>query len=91
MNTKASMKEDDVVKMFINAVKEDGFYDAEFIINGCFNVEFGYYDLNASISFTDAKYVKAWKITSSFTEEVVAYINDEKSELIYYFNGIYID
>jgi Zn-dependent metalloprotease len=60
----------------------------EDIIEGCFDVEFGYYDLNASVSYTDEKYTKAWKINSNKYDYPFAYINDENSEVIYYDNGI---
>jgi len=60
----------------------------EDIIEGCFDFEFGYYDLNAGSSYTYEKYTKAWKIKSSKYDYPFAYINDNNSEIIYYNNGI---
>ena len=59
----------------------------EDIIEGCFDVEFGYYDLNAGISYTNENFTKAWKIKPTNREYPYAYINDENSETIYYDNG----
>jgi len=89
LNTKFSMKQDNVVEKFIDKIKQDGFYkeNAE-IINGCFDIEFGYYDLNAGISYADKKFTKAWKITPTNKNYPFAYLNDENSEIIYYDNGI---
>jgi Zn-dependent metalloprotease len=60
----------------------------EDIIEGCFDVEFGYYDLNAGISYANENFTKSWKIKPTNREYPCAYINDENSETIYYDNGL---
>ena len=89
LNTKPSMKQDNVVEKFVNEIKQDGYYVENIeIISDCFDLDFGYYDLNAGISYVDAKFTKAWKINLTNKKYPFAYINDENSELIYYDNGI---
>jgi len=67
----------------------------EDIINGCFELEFGYYDLSIISSYTDVKFTKAWKITSqkmrsplTGRSSLYAYINDANTEVIYHDNGL---
>jgi len=91
LNTKSSMKYDDVVKKYVELVTVDETFDAltlEDIIHGCFDVEFGYYDLHAGISDTNENFTKAWKIKPTSNDYPYAYINDENAETIYYDNGI---
>jgi len=89
LNTKPSMNQDLIVEKFINALQDNIYIgDKEKIINGCFNVEFGYYDLNAGIGYADAKFTKAWLIKPRNQDYPFAYINDKNSEVIYYDNGI---
>jgi Zn-dependent metalloprotease len=84
-----SMSRDEVVEKFMGNIEQDGFNQGNNeLISSCFDVEFGYYDLNAGISYADEKYVKAWKIKPRNSEYPFAYINDESSEIIYYDNGI---
>ena len=107
LNTKSSMKQDNVVEKYIDIVKHDEDFLAwlrllvemakvdetvevitlEDIIEGCFDVEFGYYDLNVGISYTNENFAKAWKIKPTNREYPYVYINDENSETIYYDNG----
>jgi hypothetical protein len=86
LNTTSSMKHDDVIRKYIDIVKhdEDFFED---IIEGCFDVEFGYYDLNAGISYVDENFTKSWKIKPTNRKYPYAYINDDNLETIYYDNG----
>jgi len=87
-NTKASMKQDNVVEVFIGELKRDGWIQAyPEILEGCFGIEFGCFCLY-SLDKCDYYFTKAWKITQAGIEYPLAYINDENSELIYYFNGI---
>jgi Zn-dependent metalloprotease len=90
LNTKPSMKRDNAVEKFIDTLKQDpfNFYDKEEIIEGCFDVEFGYYDLNVGISYSDEKFTKAWKIKPKNRDYPYAYINDTNSDVIGYDNGI---
>ena len=96
LDAKPSMKQGNVVGLFVFMLAQDKIRNKfsmgnTDVINGCFDIEFGYYDYSAGISFTDENYTKAWKITPRSKDFPVAYINDEKSELIYYFNGIIIN
>ena len=89
LNTKPLMKQDNVTEKYIARIEQDGFYKENTeIINGCFDIEFGYYDLNAGISYADKKITKAWKINSTNKDYPFAYVNDDNSEIIYYDNGI---
>ena len=90
LNTKPLMKQDNVVEKFKGEIEQDGFTMTQYpdIIDGCFDLEFGYYDLNAGISYADQKFTKAWKITPTNKDYPFAYINDENSKIIYYDNGI---
>lgn len=60
----------------------------EDIIEGCFDVEFGYYDLNEGISYANEKFTKSWKIKPTTRKYPYAYLNDENLEIIYYDNGV---
>jgi Zn-dependent metalloprotease len=108
LNTKPSMKQDDVIRKYIDTVKHDEDFlmwlnllvemakvdetveviTLEDVIEGCFDVEFGYYDLNAGMSYTNENFAKSWKIKPTNSEYPCAYINDENSEIIYYDNGL---
>jgi len=94
LNTISSMTKDNVVEKFIDILNDDELFfgihpeDKEKIISGCFDLEFGYYNLNAGISYADEKFTKAWKIIPSNKEYPFAYINDDNSKIIYYDNGI---
>jgi len=87
LNTTFSTKQDYVVEKFIDLVKHDEMINYKDIIYECFEIEFGYYDLN-DVTSTDPHFVKAWKITPANKEYPVAYLNDETSGVIYYFDGI---
>ena len=89
LDTKFSMKKNNVVKKFIDRIEQDDSNKGNRKkTNGCFDVEYGYYDLNAGKGYADKKFTKAWKITSRKEKYPFAYINDENSEIIYYDNGI---
>jgi len=90
LDTKPSMKQDNVVEIFKGKIEQDGFIMMQYpdIVDGCFELEFGYYDLNAGISYADEKFTKAWKINLTKRDYPFAYVNDENSEIIYYDNGV---
>lgn len=90
LNTKTSMDYDSVVEKFLHLIEQDNTYigDKKEIINNCFDLEFGYFDLNAGISYSDENFTKAWKIKLTNKDYPYAYINDENSETISYDNGI---
>jgi Zn-dependent metalloprotease len=88
-DTIPSMNQEDVINLFINELNKDEecFCNKEEISNNCFDLEFGYFNLSFGQSNLSEDYVKAWKVSSQISSHV-AYINDETSEIIYYFNGI---
>ncbi len=90
LNTYSSMDNYDVAVKFLTLVENDNSFigDKSEIINGCFDLEFGYFDLNAGISYTEENFTKAWKIKPADRDYPYAYINDENTEIISYDNGI---
>jgi len=90
LDSKSTMHYNSVVKKFIYALDQDKdfFGDKEIIKNNCFDVEFGYYDLNIGISNTSENFTKAWKINPTNNDYPYAYINDMNSVVICYDNGI---
>jgi hypothetical protein len=95
LNTKSRMTHDEVVEKFIDAARQDEYLSMQDIsledkIDYCFDIEFGYYDLNAGFPPAVENYTKAWKIQFA-AGYPYAYVNDENAEIIYYFNGIIIN
>ena len=89
LNTKSLMKQDNVVEIFIDKIKQYGLnIDNAEIANSCFDIEFGYYDLNAGISYADKEFIKVWKINPTNNKYPLAYVIDENSEIMFYDNGI---
>jgi Zn-dependent metalloprotease len=89
LNTTPSMKHDEIAEKFVDRIKLDSFYKGDSdVLNGCFETEFGYYDLNAGRGDTTAKFTKAWKIKPKNKNCPFSYINDENSDIIYYDNCI---
>jgi Zn-dependent metalloprotease len=89
LDTKPLQEQDEVVDRFIEKMNQD----EEHIKDKknkktCFNLEFGYYDLNAGTGDTNKIFTKAWKIESTNNDYPFAYINDNNLEIIYYDNGI---
>ena len=60
--------------------------------DSCFRAEFGYYNLNAGISFAQEVLVKAWRVTPKNSvypsEYPIAFYHDNDGKLIAYDNGI---
>jgi len=90
LNTEPSMNPDDVIEKYLAELNQDNSYNGnkEDIRQGCFDIEFGYYDLNAGISYAENNFTKAWKVNPKGKEYPFAYINDMTSNTIYYDNGI---
>jgi Zn-dependent metalloprotease len=90
LDTSSKMSSDSVVAKYLYALEQDKDYvdDKKEIFNNCFDLEFGYYDLNAGTSNTSKNFTKAWKIKPAKSDYPYAYINDTKSEIISYDNGI---
>jgi hypothetical protein len=90
LDSKSTMNYNSVVTKFISALDQDKdfFVGKEIIKNDCFDLEFGYYDLNTGISNSLENFTKAWKIKPTNKDYPYAYINDMNSVVIGYDNGI---
>jgi Zn-dependent metalloprotease len=90
LNSKPSLSERRAASLFARAVRADTFtgINKDELLEGCLDVEFGYYDLNASSGSTVMNFVKAWKVTPKGKNYPIAYVNDKNDSIIYYFNGM---
>ncbi len=90
LNAKSSLNATELKEIYLNKVIEDPHYERKLrsITKNCINLQFGYYDLNASKGDTTIKMVKAWKINPLNSDAPKMYVNDENSEIISYHNGI---
>ena len=90
LNEKFKMNHNSVIIEFLNVLDQDKYIlvDRDEIEKSCFDIEFGYYDLNAGTSNTSKHFTKAWKIKLSNRDYPYAYINDMNSDVISYDNGI---
>jgi len=88
LDVKPQMAPGEIIDIFIDQVGKDHYYSTSEIINSCFETEFGYYDLNAGTSYKPNLFTKAWFVKPKGREYPIAYIDDSKNSLIYYFNGI---
>jgi Zn-dependent metalloprotease len=90
LDSRSTMNYDSVVAKFLYALDQDKdfFGDKKIIKNNCFDIEFGYYDLNTGISNASENFAKAWKIKPTNRDYPYAYINDMNSVIIGYDNGI---
>jgi hypothetical protein len=78
-------------KMFLENIERFDHTSAKYK-DSCFKAEFGYYNLNAGISYAQEVLVKAWRVTlknSIYPSEYpIAFYEDNDGKLIYYDNGI---
>ena len=90
LNKKPLMSQNEVTEKFLFSIEQDEFYNKniEDILKSCFELELGYYNLNAGKSYANENYTKAWRIKLTNSNFPYAYINDDNSDLIYYDNGI---
>ena len=97
LDTKSLTTRDNIVEKYIDIVAHDEDFLAQLrfedihledVIEGCFDIEFGYYNLNIGISSAEENYTKAWKIKFTDRDYPYAYINDEDIVIISYDNGI---
>lgn len=93
LNNQSDLGIDILKNKYLNEVQNDIFYKSEIgeIIENCLDLQFGYFDLNAGISYQPLKIVKAWKITPHDKEFPKLYVNDNTSENIYYDDGIIVN
>lgn len=92
LDTIPSMAQDSVIEKYLEELDKDDFYkmmgDVEKIKQGCFDIEFGYFDLNDWMGIAEPNYIKAWKVNPKGRENPHAYINDLTSTLFSYDNGV---
>ncbi|UOR05295.1 hypothetical protein MUN82_20470 [Hymenobacter aerilatus] len=73
-------------KAFATYNQQRNFYKAADFMNKCVDAELGYYPVKTSS--TPTKIVRAWHVTPKGKQYPEAYIDDENSETIYFFDGI---
>jgi Zn-dependent metalloprotease len=82
------MSKNEVMKLFLELVDDDGNYSSISLKDECFQCEIGYYDLNAGTGNETHNFKLAWKIKREASDFPFAYINDTDKTKIYYDNGI---
>lgn len=90
LNEKFKMSHSSVITEFLYVLGQDKYFleNIDEIENSCFDIEFGYYDLNTGTSNSSKYFTKAWKIKLTKRDYPYAYINDKNSVVISYDNGI---
>lgn len=88
INSVPKMSKNDVVKLFLELVDEDGRFSSRSLKNECIQCEIGYYDLNAGTSNQTHNFKLTWKIRGEDSVYPFAYINDTDKSKIYYDNGV---
>lgn len=95
LDTKPKQKMNKIASLFAKEIQGDSFLvnsnSADELLNGCFECEFGYYNLNSGQSYTSPKFAKVWYVHPKGSEYPYAYVNDDDATLIYYFNGIIVN
>lgn len=78
-----------LVSIFRDSIKADAQmqgYKSE-ILAECTNLEFAYFDENASNGSVSPSYIKAWRLTyDNYGPEMI--VNDQSGNVYWYFNGI---
>jgi Zn-dependent metalloprotease len=90
LTSQPSLSERQAASLFVRELRADTYagMGKDELIEGCLDVEFGYYDLNASSGLTVMNFVKAWKVTPKGKTHPIAFIHDKNASTIYYFNGV---
>jgi hypothetical protein len=88
ISSDAKMSKNEVVKLFLELVDDDGFYTSYSLKDECFKCEIGYYDLHAGTGNETHNFRLAWKIQPEDSDYPFAYISDNDKLKIYYDNGI---
>lgn len=91
LNTVPKLTLPQLRKMFLDNIEQVDHASGKYK-DSCFKAEFGYYNLNAGISYAQEVLVKAWRVTlknSIYPSEYpIAFYQDNDGKLIYYDNGI---
>jgi hypothetical protein len=72
--------------MYINAAEKNGVLSN--FRDSCLVAQFGYYNLNAGVSYAAPNIVKAWYITPKNSLYPYAYISDDNDATLAFFDGI---
>ena len=90
LDTIAKTENYELVGIFEKSLTEDStsFVGDMDLDTCCFDLEFGYYDLNIAAGSPDYSFAKVWKITFKESEFPYLIVNDNNAEPIYYDNGI---
>ena len=90
LDTNFKLNKKSVVTTFIHGMVQNNDLSGEKEAgkNSCFDIEFGYYDLNYGNNTTSKNFTKTWKIKPTNKDYPYAYIDDKSSTIIYYDNGI---
>jgi len=85
LDAKQSLSKNKVLEIFIQKIEQEkASIVGPAILNGCFDIEFGYTRLNDS----GKQFIKVWKVKPASKDYPCAYINDDNSEIINYDNGM---
>ncbi len=91
LNTTTNLTLGQLRKLFIDNIEQFDNKGNQYK-DSCFKAEFGYFNLNAGISYSTENLIKAWRVTLknslSPSEYPIAYYQDNDGKLIYYDNGI---
>lgn len=91
LNTLPQLTLKQIRKLFLDDIEEFGKASNKFK-DSCFKAEFGYFNINLGVSYTQEVLVKAWRVTLKNdvypSEYPVAYYQDDDGKLISYDDGI---
>ena len=95
LDTKPRQKMNKIAALLAKEIQNDSFIvnsnGVDYLLNGCFECEFGYYNLNSGQSYSSPKFAKVWYVHPKGSEYPYAYVNDDDATLIHYFNGIIVN
>ena len=85
-----NMNTNNVIEIFLDQISKSPYYKSNLaeIKNGCFDVEFGYFQDNPLDDPTKKVMVKAWKVKPHNSYPPYAYIDDSDGRVIIYWDGI---
>jgi len=84
-----NMNANDVVKIFLDQISKSSHFKSELaeIENGCFYVEFGYFQDTPLDDPKKKTMIKAWKVSRDIGSIPYAYIDDADGRIIMYWEG----
>ncbi len=91
LDTVRNLEQNKLVGIFVDSLRNDFFFNSanEYLLDTCcFDIEFGYYDLNTGTGITDMYFTKVWQISLKNRDYPLIKINDITSEILRYDNGV---